>query len=1018
MIRLIAASISHKLLVIILVSLAVFLGVFGLLSLSTDLLPDLNLPVITVVASNPGLTPQDMETLITRPLESALRNLPRVVRVRSTTAFGISSVTVEFRWGVDYYFARQLVSQQLATVAPRFPQGTYPPVLVASSRLTELIQYYIEGKAPPMQKRELADYLLKYLVQSVPGVSNVINLGGEVRQYQVLLDMDELKKHSISIDDVEETLKENNVTFTGGIITRGPVEMGVRGLGKIASLDELRRVVVATRDGFPVFLRDVAEIREGPAFRRGVALANGKETVAVTITKQYGMDSMPIIHKLKEALKEASDYLPKGVRPHIYFDQSKLIEVSYKNLRDALMIGGVAVILIILLFLGNLRATLVTAVTIPLSVVISFAFMKLFHLTINTMSLGGIAVGLGTMIDASIIVTENIYRHMRGGDEEPQEAAVKGGYEMGHPAIFATLIIIAVFAPIMFLGGFEGRIFSPFAFTLIAIMFIGLTLSLVLTPMLAYTLLRRLARRGFSRESLLTRACDRLYTPLLRRSLAHPFWTLAIVLLAVGGTVVIAPFLKFEVLPSMDEGAVLVKVYTPPETSLAESVKIANQVTSVIRTVPDVAETIQQTGRAETTEAAEIENVNMSEIHVQLAPWGKRTLPISKIVELMRQKTSEIPGVVVMFSTPLMERIEESLAGVPTALSVKIFGPDLDILAQKGKELRDVMSKMPGVADLRLEQIGGAPQLVVQVDRERAGRYGLSPSKIGEMVEAAMDGEVVTTVFRRQKEYGVLLQLQERFRNSPEKLKRLLVDAPGGTKIPLAAVANIYTAIGPSTIYRENMLRNALIDCDVEGRSLSSVVNDIKSKVKKLSLPGGYFVRFGGRYERQQTLIKRMLLVLVISTLVVFVLLLSAFNSVKHALLIIFTVPMALIGGIWALFITGSALNVSSMIGLMAHFGLSVQKGVILVAYINQLRGEGVPFGEALFRGGRTRMRPVLMTATTTALGVLPLALGLGAGAEMYRPMAIVLIGGLITSTLLTLVALPSFYGIVERRRQ
>lgn len=1070
--RIIDTSIRNRLLVAFGIVLASALGILSYRALETDLFPDLSSPTITVIVENPGLAAQEGETLVARPLESAFRGLPNVVRVRSESEVGVVTVRTEFKFGTDYYLARQLLAERLSTAARNFPDGTAPPVLSsAASRLGEVMQFYVarthDGEVPktPLELaethkdnhgedtgnngkfedeaasgapvavpgpapdpdaeseasaesaankelKETADYLIRYKLQTVPGIIRITSHGGERRQYEVTLNPERMRSYGVTLDEVVEALGESNENFSGGFITRTATEMDVRGLGRITSLEDVGLVVVAVRDNVPVLVRDVAEVRDGSAIRRGIARVDGEEAVVMTVAKQFGADTITIADRARNALRELEPYLPAGVTTRVIFDQSELIDVATGTLEEALLIGGLAVVLVIFLFLGNVRSTIVAAVTIPVAVVVSFVFLKLSGVTLNIMSLGGLAVGLGIMVDAAIVDTENIFRHLRERPDDPLLATLRGASEVRRPAAYSTAIIIAVFLPLLFLSGLEGKILAPFAITVVVLMAVGLVLSLTLTPALCYTLLRKVAPR-LKEGSWLARQCEKVYEPILRASLRRPLAAVACAVAVFALSLAALPFLGTELLPKMDEGAMLVSINTPSGTSLGETDRVASQVTRILEGGPDIAAIIQPVGRAEGSE--DPMSVTNSEIFLQLAPREERRHSIPEIESWVRERLEAIPGLSAEITTPLQMRIDESISGTSAALAVKVFGGDLETLAQKGAEVKEIVEKVPGVVDVKLEQLEGIPQAVIAVDRARAARYGLNPGEIGHSVGALLGGLEVTTVLKDQlKEYPVVVRLPEQFRDSPEKLAGLMLDTPTGATVPLGDIADVRVQRGPATIKREDQVRRIQVTMNTEGRDIGSVVADIEKGLAGLKLPPGYFVSYGGGYERQQELAGQLVAVFIVSALLVFILLYLAFRSFWQAALIIATIPLALAGGFIALFVTGTTLNVSSLIGLLAHFGLSVQKGLIMVEYINQLRAEGKPLREALYWGARTRMRPVLMTAAAAGLGVLPIAIGWGAGAELQQPMAIALVGGLITSTILTLVALPSLYEIAE----
>jgi cobalt-zinc-cadmium resistance protein CzcA len=1013
--RIIEFSLRNRLLVTFTIVLASVLGLMAYRAMQTDLFPDLSSPVITVIVENPGLAAQEGETLIARPLESAFRSLPNVVRVRSESEIGVVSVRTEFRFGTDYYLARQLLAERLQTAARNFPAGTTPPVLSsAASRLGEIMQVYVAKEGAEIDKKELketADYLIRYKLQTVPGIIRITSHGGERRQYEVALDPDRMKTYNVSLDQVVKALGESNENFSGGFITGTATEMDVRGLGRINSLEDVGRVVVAVRDGVPVLVRDIAEVSDGAAVRRGIARVNGQEAVLLTITKQFGADTLSITERAKKALSELKPFMPKGVSMVTVFDQSELIHVATKTLEEALLVGGAAVVLIIFLFLGNVRSTLIAAITIPVAVVISFIFLRALGVTLNIMSLGGLAVGLGIMVDAAIVDTENIFRHLRENPTDTLKATLRGASEVRRPAAYSTAIIIVVFLPLLFLSGLEGKILAPFATTVVVLMAVGLILSLTLTPALCYTLLRKVAR--LKEESWLARKCERVYEPVLHGSLRRPVRAVAVAAGIFVLSLVLLPFLGTELLPKMDEGALLLQMNTPLGTSLGETDRVASQVTKVLEGGPDIATIVQPTGRAERSE--DPMPVTTAEHIIQLVPRSQRKHTIPQIEAWVREQLKKVPGVAASITTPLNMRIDESISGTSAALAVKVFGGDLDTLAQKGAQVKEIIEKIRGVVDVRLEQLEGVPQIVIAVDRERASRFGLNPGELGSSIEALLGGREVTTVIKDQlKEYPVVVRLREEYRDAPDKLAGLLIDTPTGQKIPLSDIATVRVLRGPATIKREDQVRRVQVTMNVEGRDVGSVVADIEKGLTGLKLPAGYFISYGGGYERQQELAGELTRAFIVSTLLVFLLLYIAFRSIWQALLVIATIPLALAGGFIALWVTGTTLNVSSIIGLLAHFGLSVQKGLILVEYINQLRAEGHDLRMALYLGAHRRMRPVLMTAAAASLGVLPIAIGWGAGAELQQPMAIALIGGLITSTILTLVALPALYGMTE----
>ena len=1007
--KIIEFSIKNRLIVLLSAVILIVVGVISLRDLSMDFLPDLSSPIVAVITEKPGMAPVEIENLITRPIENNLQSLPGVENIRSQSTSGLSIVTITFKWGIDYYQARQFISQRLSEVVSKLPEGTDTPFLSnAASRLGEVIHFYMKSDSLSlMDLRELADYDVRLKLQSVPGVAQVVNMGGEVRQFQVLVDQDKLRYYHIGLNEITEALQDNNVNFSGSVLTEGPVEFTVRGLGRLYRFQDLSDVVVSTNKDLPVYLKDLANINEAPQFRRGIIYLNGREAVRGVITKQYDSDTQPVIQGLQNAFSELRQFLPKSIDLRPFFNQDELIMVSVENLKEALLIGGLAVLLVVIFFLSNVRTAFIIAVSLPMSILVTFIFMHIFHITINVMSLGGIAVGLGIMIDAAIVVTENIFRRLQQKPDDKFSATLKGAVEMLNPVKYSTAIIMAVFVPLLFLPGFEGKLFMPFAFTIIVSMLVGLVISLTLTPLLCYSILK--ANSKSAKENWLTRTFLRGYDPLLQTAFRRPGRTILIVSLVIILTGAILPLIGTELLPAFDENAFLIKIWTPAGTSLQETAKISNKILEVAGQAPDVQNIVAAVGRAEGSEETE-GMVNFSENYVELVPRDQRTKSIEEIENWIRKQLEDFPGAIYTFGTPLNDRIEESLAGTPGQLAVKIFGPDYDVLVQKSSEMQEIMAHIPGVTDLFKPQSAGLPFINILIDRKKAGRYGLKPLEIAEAIETALEGKTATTVLQGVKEYQVFVRLEERFRDTPEKVGTVLINANNGTKVKLNQVARIWRDSGPLLIERENLQRRMQLTCNISGGDINEVVTAIQSHIPALNLPKGYSIAFGGNYARQQELNQRMVSTLIISLLVVFMLLLAAFHSVWQAVLIIFTIPLALMGGIWGMFFTLETFNVSSLIGFVAHFGLTVQKGIILMEYINELSKDGMPVSEAVILAGRTRMRPVLMTALAASLAVLPLALGMGAGAEIQQPMAIVLIGGLMVSTPIVLVILPVFY--------
>jgi cobalt-zinc-cadmium resistance protein CzcA len=1007
--RIVTFSLTHRFFVLAVSLLGTGLGAVSLSNIPADVLPDLNAPVVLVFVENPGLAPQEMEALIARPLEAAVRGLPGMEVVRSQSSQGLTSVIVQFAWGSDFYRILQQVGTAAAQAQAAFPPGTRPPVLSsATSRLNQVLEIYLSGDLPPRDLRDLADYDVRFALLGVPGVQRVITMGGEMREYDVAIRLDALAAYGVSPGDIERALVRSNLNFAGGFLVTGPQELTIRGLGRLRTLADLEEVRVATVGRRPVLLRHVADIQEASAIRRSSATIGGRVAVTGTVTKQLGTDTRPIIAAVERTLASLRPQLPAGVTLRTFYSQSQLIDVSLANLREALLIGAAAVLLVIWLLVREWVLTLVIAAIMPLSVIMTFAVMRAAGVGLNTMSLGGIAVGLGIMIDAAIIGTENIFRHLHQARGGPIEATLKGALEVLRPVTVATLIILGVFIPVFFLGGIAGRLFAPFAFTVVVTIALGYLLSLTVTPALSYTFLPSRATRAAHGSAILG-FVQRHYQRLVAAAIRRPGRTVGFALLVVGATMLAGRWVGFDFLPSWDEGALLVKVQTPPGTSLGLTDLQARRAATIISRGPDVQEVVVRAGRPEGSE--EIEGVNNSEIWVRLVPFGRRRASIEDVRDWMRDSLAAIVGARVIVTAPLVERIEESLGGSTAPLAIRIVGDNLDTLAAAQERLARIMAAVPGVVDVNPEAATGITQIALDVDRARAARYGLDPQDVADAVEVAYAGRMVTSILRGQrKEYGVFLRLRSEDRATVEELGRLPVSVAGGEHVRLDQVANLMLTRGPAVIRRDNGERRLQVTANLAGTDLATAVERVRSRLGDLRLPSGYRVAFGGSYENQQQVQRGIAVAVLASVVIIFLILQSAFGSVRQAALMLLAVPLALCGGIGALFVSGITLNVSSLVGLLALFGLSIQTAVLLMQYANDARNGGLSPEAAARAAAEVRLRPVLMTAASASLAVLPLAVGIGAGAELQRPMAVVLVGGLITSTLLTLVLLPALY--------
>ncbi len=1012
--RFIVASFGKPLVAVLLVLACSVLGVVSLRELPRDVFPDLSAPVFNVIVQNPAMGSEELETRVTIPIESALSGLPNVRRVRSQSTLGVAQVTIEFETDADYTKSRQYVAERLAQV--ELPPGTGEPLLSSlTGRLNEIFELTIEaapGAADLMTLRDLAENEIKNRLLAVPGVAAVERLGGYLREFQVQIDPDRMAARGVTLDEIVHATEGANVSAAGGFVTQGQMEWSVRANGRATSVEELRETVVAMRGGTPVLLADVADVREAPAVRRGLAHRLAGEVVSCRVVKQFGADSVKVSRGIRAAIEDLRPSLPKGVTIRIVYDQSQLVESSLGGVGRAVLIGAALVALVLFVLLGNVRAALVVTLTLPLSLALSGVLLRVGGVGINTMTLGGLAIAVGLLVDSSIIVVENIVHRLsqqRAG--ERRALALAAAVEVGRPIAFATLIVCAVFVPLFAMSGIEGRMYQPLAGAVIAAVLASLVLSLALVPIVSAGVLRPV-KAGAPDDVAIVRGIKRVYRPLLDGALKHAGWvriaTLAITIPALW----LATQIGSDFMPELDEGAVLMQTSLPAEASLDEVDRLNHRVEDVLREFPEVEDVVRRTGRAERTEDPMPHT--LSDVLIVLKPDRKRST--EQLEHDMREAVEKVPGVSASFTTPLGMRIDEGLGGTPSDLSVRIFGPDPDQLAKLAASAEGILRTIDGVADVRPERLTGLPQLRVQVDRGAAARVGLTPGDVIDAIEIGLAGKVISEVWVGQRRFDLVIRLAEDHRRDAASLAALLIDGHDGTRIPLGKLAAIEPTFGLGTIKREAGSRRIAVEASVADRDLGSTAGDVRAALaKKLELPAGYFVDVGGKVETQARAQRSLYLAVAIALLAVFLLLYIALGSVAETLVILATLPDAFVGGILALWIAGETWSVSSLVGLIGLFGIAVQNGLVLVTQTRGLMADGRDFSAALREASLGRVRPKIMTAATAILGLLPLLVLRLHGTEIERPLAIVMIGGLITSTLFTLLALPTFYELVHR---
>jgi copper/silver efflux system protein len=1013
--RLIAWSLRNRVLVLAAAVLALAAGAWTASRMPVDVFPDLTAPTVTILTEAHGMAPEEVEALVTFPIETAVNGATGVRRVRSSTAQGIAVVWVEFEWGTDIFRDRQIVSEKLQTVAASLPEGVSPPVLApVSSVMGEIMMIGLTGTQPPMELRAVADWTIRRRLLALPGVAQVIPIGGEVRQYQVLADPARMLATGVTLTEVLEAASGANRNAAGGVFMDRGQEYVIRGIGRVQSADDIARTVVAVKGGVPVLLGQVADVVIGPAPRYGDGSVNAEPGVVLAVQKQPGANTLELTRRIERELADVQASLPAGMEIHTeLFRQAEFISVAIENVIAALRDGAVLVVIIILLFLWNVRATVISVLAIPLSLVVAVFAMRLLGITINTMTLGGMAIAIGALVDDAIIDVENVFRRLKENHHRPpaeRRSTVRvvfdASREVRAPIVNATLIIIVVFVPLFFLSGVEGRLLRPLGFAYVVAILASLLTALTVTPALCAWLLPRSKAVTEERESAVVRWLKHRYAGTLERVLARPRTVLAASGVALVATLAVVPALGTAFLPEFNEGALTVSVVTVPGTSLDEANRIGQRVERILLNHPGVVNTDRRQGRAELDEHAQ--GVNAAEIDATLREGADRE---AMLVEL-RREFAAIPGTNVTIGQPIGHRIDHMLSGTRANIAVKLFGPDLYRLRQLGGQVRDAMAGVPGVADLQLEQQMDVPQLRIRADRGAMARYGMTAGTLAEAIDVAFNGEVVSQVLDEGRSFDLVVRFPEALRSSAAAIGDVPFNTPTGERVPLRQLARVTTERGPNAISRENVQRKIVVQANVAGRDLGSTVADIQRVVQTaVTLPAGYYVEYSGQFESQASATRTIAALSLLSIAAIFLILYADFRSTRVAALIMTNLPLALIGGVIAVLVTSRIVSIASLVGFVTLFGIAVRNGILLISHYQQLQREGVEFREAIVRGSLERLSPIFMTALCAGLALIPLALGGGEpGKELQTPMAIVILGGLLSSLALNMVVLPALY--------
>lgn len=1019
--RLIAWSLTNRIIVLVAAALLLVAGGWTASRMPVDVFPDLTAPTVTILAEAHGMAPEEVEALVAFPIETAVNGATGVRRVRSSTAQGIAVVWVEFDWGMEIFRARQIVSEKLQTITRTLPAGMATPVLApVSSVMGEIMMIGLVGPQSPQELRGVADWTIRRRLLAVPGVAQVIPIGGEVRQYQVLADPIRMQAAGVTLAQVVEAAAASNSNASGGVYMDRGQEYVVRGIGRIRDAGELGQSVVTVREGVPVMLAQVAEIVVGPAPKYGEGSVDAKPAVVLAVQKQPGANTLDLTRRIEQELAEIQATLPDSMRVRAeLFRQADFITVAIHNVVDALRDGAILVVIILFLFLWNVRTTAISILAIPLSLAVAILAMKLLGISINTMTLGGMAIAIGALVDDAIIDVENVFRRLRENQHLPDAArrpALKVIYdasrEIRSSIVNATLIIIVVFMPLFFLGGVEGRLLQPLGFAYVVAILASLLVAVTVTPVLCAYLLPNAQAVLTEHESGLVRWLKARYATTLDIVMAHPRAVLASALVTLAAAGACIPFLGSAFLPEFNEGALTVSVVTVPGTSLAESDAIGRRVEEILLANPAVRNTDRRQGRAELDEHAQ--GVNASEIDVTL----KEGIEKEPLFEELRTAFAVIPGTNVTVGQPIGHRIDHMLSGTRANIAVKIFGPDLYELRQIGTQIRDAMEGVEGVADLQLEQQSDVPQLHIRANRLAISQYGLTVGALSEAIDVAFNGEAVSQVLEEGRTYDLVVRFPEAYRANAETIGRVSFDTPTGQRVPLSELAAVEVARGPNTISRENVQRKIVVQANVAGRDLGSTVAAIQQAVASaVELPPGYHVVYGGQFESQEEATRLLGLLSLLSVAAIFLILYAEFRSTRIAVLVMSNLPLALIGGVAAIMLTGRVVSIASLVGFVTLFGIATRNGILLVAHYRHLLAEGVPFREAVVRGSLERLSPILMTALTAGLALIPLAMGGGEpGNELQTPMAIVILGGLLSATALNMVVLPALYWLFGER--
>jgi cobalt-zinc-cadmium resistance protein CzcA len=1008
---------KERLLVAVVSMLIVAGGVLALSKLNVDAFPDVTPVQVEIDTEAQGLAPQEVEQLITFPIENVMNGISGVVRVQSISKFGLSVVTVYFRDDVDIYFARQQVFERLSLAKDRIPQGFEPGMGPITTGTGQIYLFQVVGPGRSNQElRTLLDWIIKLQLRTVPGVADVLSFGGNVKQYQVIVNQEALVNYRIPLKAVFDAVQANNQNAGANFIEHGDSQYIVRGIGLVKDVSDIKNIVLDSRKGTPVRVSDVAAVEIGNEIRQGAVTKDGEgEVVTGIVLKRINENTEQVINRIKAKVVEINKALPEGVSIVDYYDQGELVDSSIHTVVESLIEGEALVLLILILLLGDIRSSLITAAAIPFCMLVAFILMWYGGLSANLSSLGGLAISIGMMVDATVVMVENIYRHLEEHRETSvREAILVAAQEIGRPIFFAILVIIAVFLPVFTLQGIEGKLFKPLAYAVTFSMVGSMMMAVCIAPMMCALWLR--LKKGDRRPNPIIRFVKGIYVPVLEWAIKNRYAAITIAILLIVWSVADVFILGSEFLPTIDEGNMLVRATMPASISLNRAIEVSTQIERAFREFPEVETVVAKIGRAEV--GGDPESVSNDELYIRLKPKKQWTTAKTKdeLVDAMRHRVEGFPGVRFNFSQVIQTRNDELISGINAQIAVKVFGEDRATLKRLTDEIRAAMSGIRGVEDLAVEQVGGEEHLEIALDRDRIARYGLNISDVLQAIKIAIGGDEATDVLEGQRRFAIFIRMKESFRDQIDKLGSILIAAPAAGSVPLGQLASFTLSSGDSVISRENSLRRVVVMCNVAGRDIGSFVHDAQAAVaSRVNMEPGYFITWGGQFENEQQAVRRLLIAIPISLLLVFVLIFACFNSLRNTLTIIFNIPIALVGSTTFLLISGFPLSVPAIVGFIAVFGVAVQNGMVMVSYMNKLRDQGMELHEAVVTGATVRLRAELLSALIGSISLIPFIVSSGTGAEIEKPLAIVVVGGLVTRPI-KIVILPMVYEWVERR--